>query len=298
MEQIDGTIRPVRPFDFSHTLRFVKSFRPCSDEQHIAGANLTKAVTVGGRPVVFTTHPATETSLHYIVHAREPINPCLQLLVQDRIRFYLGCDDELAAFYEIADRDPDFAPVARSLRGFHHVKFMTPFENAVWAVMGQAVPLAISRAMKRRFVERFGSKLRLGAHEYWAFPDAKTIAALEQRELAEVIHLERKARAVRAVAAAFSDADEAFLRTGPYDDVYDWLRAIDGIGEWPAAFIMLRGLGRMERVQPHESLLAAAAHVYRRSIDAPRFAELAERYGPWQGYWAFYLRNAELKAAA
>lgn len=178
------------------------------------------------------------------------------------------------------------------MRGFHHVKFMTPFENAVWAVLGQQIQLHVSKGMKKRFVERFGTRLEKDGREYWAFPAARTIAAIQPSEITSVIRNERKARSICAVAKAFSTVDEAFLRTGHYDDVYEWLTGIEGIGEWSASFIMVRGLGRMERAHPFQPTLDAASQVYRKLLTEKDFEKLAERYGPWQGYWAFYLRSA------
>ena len=43
------------------------------------------------------------------------------------------------------------------------------------------------------------------------------------------------------VHEAFSVADEPWLRSAPYDQAAAWLRAIDGIGPWSAAFVLLRG---------------------------------------------------------
>ncbi len=74
-----------------------------------------------------------------------------------------------------------------------------------------------------------------------------------------------------------------------------WLRSIKGIGEWSADFIMVRGLGRMERVPLTEKrLVEAASKVYGLGEELSRDAlqRLADKYGQWQGYWAHYLRVA------
>ncbi len=70
-------------------------------------------------------------------------------------------------------------------------------------------------------------------------------------------------------------------------------QTIKGIGEWSATFIMVRGLGRMEYIPLTETrLLEAASKVYGHGKELSReeLIHLAERYGPWQGYWAHYLR--------
>jgi DNA-3-methyladenine glycosylase II len=87
--------------------------------------------------------------------------------------------------------------------------------------------------------------------------------------------------------------DAAFLREADYDDVYKWLRGIRGIGDWSASFILLRGLGRMEHLPRGEKrVLDAASRVYKRPVTQATLDHLGERYGPWRGYWAHYLRVA------
>jgi DNA-3-methyladenine glycosylase II len=110
-----------------------------------------------------------------------------------------------------------------------------------------------------------------------------------------VIRNQRKAEYLSAVARAFMPMDEEFLRKASYKDVEAWLREIPGIGSWSAEFILLRGLGRMERVPFTEKrLLEAASRVYGQGEAMTRqsIQSIAQKYGSWQGYWAHYLRAA------
>ncbi len=78
------------------------------------------------------------------------------------------------------------------------------------------------------------------------------------------------------------------------DDLEPFYR-IGGIGEWSATFIMVRGLGRMERVPLTEArLFEAASKVYGHGEELSRddLKRLADKYGLWQGYWAHYIRVA------
>jgi DNA-3-methyladenine glycosylase II len=214
----------------------------------------------------------------------------------------------------------------------HQVKFPTPFENAAWAVLTQRAPISMARQMKQAVVARFGASLDIspassrasgpnpdagagfprpadlgtGSSRHWAFPEAATLAAVPLPELAELIHNERKAQYLAAVSAAFAGVDEAFLRAGDYETVLAWLRAIKGIGEWSADFILLRGLGRMQQLHFtsasifEKRMSAAVSRVYAPggALTGPEMAPLAERYGEQQGYWALYLRTGESAAWA
>lgn len=79
-----------------------------------------------------------------------------------------------------------------------------------------------------------------------------------------------------------------WLREGDYDEVLAWLKGINGIGDWSASFIMLRGLGRVERLPMNEAkVVQAFKKIYGANADMKR---IGERYGAYQGYWAHYLR--------
>ena len=87
--------------------------------------------------------------------------------------------------------------------------------------------------------------------------------------------------------------DEQWLRVAPYDEVHEWLTDIKGIGDWSANFIMIRGLGRMEELSNIEPRLALdVARIYAGKEDPvnnDEVCQIAEKYGKWKGYWAYYL---------
>jgi DNA-3-methyladenine glycosylase II len=225
--------------------------------------------------------------------ADEPITDALREAMRDRVEFFLSTADDLAPFYAIGRDDPAFAPVIAQLYGYHHVKFLTPFENAAWAILAQRVQMPVARKMRQALMERYGGAQTVNGETYRAFPTAERLATINPDDLLDILPTLRKAPYLYGVARAFDDVDEQWLRAGPYDEVYAWLRAIPGIGEWSATFILIRGLGRMERLSTEPATLRAAERVY-----GPRAAtwdgvmEIAARYGPYQGYWGHYLRAA------
>ncbi|MGH2514869.1 MAG: hypothetical protein ACRDHP_04370, partial [Ktedonobacterales bacterium] len=72
-------------------------------------------------------------------------------------------------------------------------------------------------------------------------------------------------------------------------------------GEWSAHFILVRGLGRMERVSTVDAeLAAAAATLYNagQPLAHDEMRRLLDRYGSIQGYWAYYVRIAAMERMA
>ena len=298
MYQETGTLTPIPPFDFSKSLQFLGIFGPTKNEQTVATHSLTKAISIDGQTVVFqlTSIGTTEKpELEYSLFSAKPFSQAMENAVVERITFFLSLKDDLQPFYRLGRADPDFAPIIEHLYGYHQVKFLTPFENACWAVLTQRNPMKIAQQTKQALVEKYGSSLEVSGSVYWAFPEPMQIAVVDESELLKLIRNDRRTEYLVAVARAFSEADEEFLKTASDEAVEAWLRNIKGIGEWSATFIMVRGLGRMERIPLTEArLFEAASRVYGHGEELSRvdLMRLADKYGPWQGYWAHYIRVA------
>jgi DNA-3-methyladenine glycosylase II len=298
MYQETGTLTPTPPFDFSKSLQFLGIFGPTKNEQTVSTHSLTKAISIDGQTVVFqlTSIGTTEKpGLEYTLFSAKPFSQAMENAVVERITFFLSLKDDLQPFYRLGRADPDFAPIIEHLYGYHQVKFLTPFENACWAVLTQRNPMKIAQQTKQALVEKYGSSLEVSGSVYWAFPEPMQIAVVDESELLKLIRNDRRTEYLVAVARAFSEADEEFLKTASDEAVEAWLRNIKGIGEWSATFIMVRGLGRMERVPLTEArLFEAASRVYGHGEELNRddLMRLADKYGPWQGYWAHYIRVA------
>lgn len=288
-------LTPTPPFDFAHTLRFLKGFSPGEGEQQLTGDTLARAVRVAGQTVVCrvaSTGSIDAPELACDLFAKARLDDATVAAVRERVGFWLSIADDLRPFYAAAAGDAAFAPVAHAWYGHHQVKFLTPFENACWAVLSQRAPIAVARVVKDRFAARYGDTLTLDNEPFVAFPAPEDFGGVSPDDLLDTVRNSRKADYLGAVIEAWQAVDEDWLRTGPYEDVERWLRGIRGVGAWSASFVLLRGLGRMERIPPNDALLRAAARVYGHPLTPAEFETVAARYGDWRGYWGYYLRIA------
>jgi DNA-3-methyladenine glycosylase II len=293
LHALSATLAPTPPFDFNQALRFVERFHPRRAEPGLTAHSITRAVRAADRTVVFaveSTGTVKAPALAYTLYAAEPITPELQAVAAKRLAFYLSLDDNLQPFYALAHDDPPFLPVVDALYGYHQVKFLTPFENAVWAILSQRNQWPNAQRMASALVERYGSRLSVNGEDYWAYPEPAVLAHANPDEAAGTIRHRPKGAQVVAVAKAFAMADEHFLRTAPYAEVEAWLLKIPGIGPWSARFILLRGLGRTERLPVGDRFVQAG---FDRFYGPASLPERAAHYGRWQGYWGHYLRAVE-----
>lgn len=289
-----GELTPTPPFDFQKSLDFLNIFTPTADEQSMAAQQLTKGVRIDGQNVAFRVEAVGSTDgprLRYRLFADEPIDARVEAGVVDLITNFLSLSDDLQPFYALAEDDPIFAPIVEQFYGYHQVKFMTPFENACWAILSTRTRMATARKWKAQLIDTFGGNVTVDGETYPAFPEPADVHAVPLKQLQAIISYGRKAEYIRNAAAAFSEVDDTWLRAGNYDDVHDWLLDITGIGPWSAAFIMMRALGRMGRLtSPETRLVQIASRLYGRTLTADDVQALAAAYGDYQGYWAHYLR--------
>lgn len=297
MHQLQGTLTPIPPFDFDQSLTFLGHFRPALGEQRTADGVLTKAIALDGQVVVFRVRSIgtlDAPELAYILYSDGAIGEDMHAALRNRIRFFLSLDDDLRPFYAIGATDPSFEPVIQELYGYHQVKFLTPFENAIWAILSQRNLMAVSRKMKDGLTARYGGAVEVDGVGYRAFPEAFQLSLLTTDEINAVVRNLWKAEGVGQVARAFDGVDENWLRTAPFAEVEQWLLGIKGIGAWSASFILLRGLGRMNLLPSGEKWLVMAARRWYGNdrLEAADIARLAQPYGDYAGYWAHYLRAA------
>ncbi|MBW8487653.1 DNA-3-methyladenine glycosylase family protein [Actinomadura parmotrematis] len=278
------------PFAWRHSLRFAAGFKAADDAQRVAGDTLTRALRADGRNVVAVLAPA-DGGLTCTLHGPE-LPASTVRAAADRLAFAFSLDDDLTGLYALGANDPDFAPIMERLHGYHQVKFATPLENAVWAILAQRTALPVAVREKNALTTPFADTLTLDGARYTAFPDVEQLASLKPGEIAELVRNRRKGEYVAGMVRGWLDIDEDALRHAPYQEAKDALLALPGIGAWSAAFILLRGLGRTDETPDEKQLADAASRLYGRPLSREQVQRMGARYGPWQGYWAHYLRAA------
>lgn len=279
----------AQPFSFAHTLAFLGRFSAMTGEQQLGPESLTYAVREAGHTVGVTVRGVGD-GLHAELTSAQPLDAEAVEAVRDRVAFFLGTDDDLQTFYALAEHDPAFGAVIRRLYGYHQVKFPSPRELLVWAILSQRVPMPVARGMKRSIVGHFDNRIAVDEEEHVTFPDLEQLSGLDEPAWVQLITNRRKAGYLTGAVRGFAQLEEQFLRHGPEEEVREALLALPGIGPWSAGFVMIRGLGRMGTLSPDKEGKRAASRVYGDPVEDAELVALAGTYGDWKGYWGHYLR--------
>src|SRR4051812_21747194 len=118
-----------KPFSFAQTLAFLERFPPCKGDFVLEKDALTAAVSISGRTYTFTLRDGLR------VEVADDVPAATRRAIAAHAGAFVGANDGVASFYEVARRDPVFRPLVDLLEGGHHVRFKTLAEIAVCCVM-------------------------------------------------------------------------------------------------------------------------------------------------------------------
>ena len=210
------------------------------------------------------------------------------------VRRLFGLDFDLPGFYRMAKADPALAPLVEPLYGMRPTLSPTPLEMLVGSITAQQVNLSFAFACRARLVRRYGTPVRSGRAEVWAFPDAAALAGARVRELRALKYSTRKAEYIRdlarGVVAGALDLDG--LVDAANADVITRLTALRGLGRWTADWFLARCCGRGD-VCPAGDLAVRKAfdHHYGRgrTLSEEAIRRRARAWGPYQNLAVHYL---------
>lgn len=153
----------------------------------------------------------------------------------------LGLDEDAAAFARLAKK----LGLARLVAHREELRISrTPsvFDGLLWSIIGQQINFPFACLLKRRLIERTGTRLADGLY---APPTPAAVAALAPADLLPLQFSRQKADYVIATARliASGQLDLEKLRTLSATRAERTLLAVRGLGPWSVNYLMMRALG-------------------------------------------------------
>ncbi|GAC1440182.1 MAG: DNA-3-methyladenine glycosylase [Solirubrobacteraceae bacterium] len=212
-----------------------------------------------------------------------------------RMRFALGIDDDLSAFYSRFRGDPLLGRAIRNAPWLRPPRRPEPFEALAWAVCEQLIEYPRAAAIERRIVRALGE--RCARTELRDVPSAERLAGaapalLESFDLSagRALALIRAAREVAHGRVDLLDPD--------HERGWQRLRKIHGIGSWTIEILALQGQGRFDQLPAGDvGLLKLVGRLQSGGDPHARVQEQEVRqffapYAPWGGLAATYAFRA------
>ncbi|MGH2700346.1 MAG: DNA-3-methyladenine glycosylase 2 family protein [Actinomycetota bacterium] len=207
-----------------------------------------------------------------------------------RCRRLLDLDADPTAIGKVLRADPLLRPLVRRVPGRRLPGSTDPHELAVRAVLGQQVSVAGARTTAGRLVEAYGSPLsgpNDGVTHLW--PSAGDLAGAELMELGMP---SARRDTIRRLSGALANGEITLDAGANWDDVFEQLVSLKGIGSWTASYIVMRCLGNPDAFMASDLGVLRGARKLGLPGTPRALEEVAERWRPWRAYALQYLWRA------
>ncbi len=291
MKSLEAEIRPASPFR-------LPAFGGEDRVMRVDGGVVSRLLQVEGSPVLVRAwQPAGER----VLCRAEAVDPAVLTpspalpshpirsagqaelkLAIERLRFALGVDDDLAAFYRAFRRDPLLGPLLRRRPWLRPRRRPWAWEALAWAVVKQLIESGRAALIQRRIVGRWGSRLGADRQALRDVPAAATIAGRAPAELEQLGLSPARSIALRAVARQIAAG-----RVSPGEPAGDArLLAIPEIGPWTVQCLGLYGRGDPDSLPAGDliylKLVGRLARLGRRAT-VEEVEEFYAPYAPFRG---------------
>jgi 3-methyladenine DNA glycosylase/8-oxoguanine DNA glycosylase len=210
--------------------------------------------------------------------------------VSAKVRWMLGLDQDLTAFYELARHEPKLAAVEEKAQG-RVLRSPALFEDVIKTILTTNTAWGGTKRMAANLVGRLGSPLPQDP-SLRAFPTAEQVAAVDEDLLRNEVRLGYRAPYVLELAQAVASGDvdlEGLKGTDlPTAELRQRLLAIKGVGAYAAANLLMI-LGRYDDLPIDSWAYKMVSHEWHdgEPVGAGEVKAAFERWGEWQGlaYW-------------
>jgi len=293
---------PAGPFSLAASIRFLDGFTPASYDHAPDGVLRLAFPTDDGQAVIgcgLRQEEAAdvvhaEYTLHVDGKATHPAagTPAAKA-AQAQIARILSLDVDATGFGALADTDPVVAGLQAEFPGLRPVLFYSPYEAAVWTIIGNRIRRSQAAHIKARLAEEHGQVVEVAGRRLHAFPTPSALRRIDHIPSLTDIKIER----LHALADAAIEGrlDATRLRARPVESALTDLRELPGIGPFSAELILIRGAGHPDvfpagEPRVREAMATAYDLDAATAADTARLAALADAWRPYRSWIALLLR--------
>jgi DNA-3-methyladenine glycosylase II len=281
------------PYAFERSVGYYRALTPLGDDVVSLAGSITRAFPLGSTIALTRVDFRGTTMVPELLCrliAERPLTDDEVEAVAQQVARMLACEEDLDAFYMQAFADPHFAPIAGRLHGTRMVRIGLT-EALAWVMLAGNASAPDARRMYWHLIDSFGAAIAVDGVVFGSFPTAATLADAGSDALTAVVGdraiADRLQQAMRFAAVADPNlADETYKRA-----LEAGLSDLD-LSSSDRWFIAQRSLGSTGTMPPVGCLPSAMRDIYPAGTD---IASVAQRYGNWAGYWAYYAKADSVK---
>jgi len=222
-------------------------------------------------------------------------SPEIKTSIASRLKAMLGTEIDLSGFYKAANGFKPLKTIAAEFFGLKPPRFASVYEAVVNGICFQQLSLAAGTALLNRFTS-FGP-LHKGRR---AFPRPGDLVTVKADRLKQLGFSTNKAVALSELSRSiiYEGLDIESLGSRTDEEVIEILDAIRGVGPWTAAYVLLRGMGRLS-IFPGKDVGASRNlnryFGFKKALDDSQIRDFLSRFHPYEGviYFHLLLKNLE-----
>jgi N-glycosylase/DNA lyase len=209
------------------------------------------------------------------------------------IAHYLALDHPLDEIYATFPREPAMDAALEFCRGLRIVR-QPAWECLATFITSAMKQVAHIRQMSELLRQRYGGRVTLGRREFFTYPTAAVVAALDENALREC-KLGFRAKNLLAAARSVTAGEVSLEKFAalPDDDARAELMRLRGVGEKVANCVLLFACGRLAAVPIDVWIARVLREVYfprKRKVTLRQLRDFsAAHFGEYGGYAQQYL---------
>ena len=211
--------------------------------------------------------------------------------VRDQVARVLSLDHDATEFARVGERDPVIGRLQAAAPGLRPPLFYSPYEAAAWAVLSARRPARQMMQVRALLTATHGAVFELAGEQLAALPTPDQLLGVDSFPGIPADRIPRLHGVAQAALDGRLDADR-LQGEGP-EAAMTGLQALNGIGPFYSALIVIRGTGFADVLPVGEPrVLDLAARLYQ--LDAPpseaEFRALAQPWKPLRTWAAVLIR--------
>lgn len=232
---------------------------------------------------------------HQGIITLEPDEPRHVLKVRLSDGLLPAADEVLLRIRKLLDLDRQPQPLLASLGGLAQARpglrlpgCMDPFEQAIRAILGQLVSVAMAAKLAGKVAQHFGKAVE-GFPEWQLFPGAGVLAALVPEQLKALGMPLKRGEAIIYLARQVEAGAFPLMMPEDVEQGVKQLIALPGIGRWTASYFALRGWQASDVFLPDDYLIKQRFA----GMTPAQIRRYAQRWQPWRSYALLHIWYSE-----
>ncbi|HTF82378.1 MAG TPA: DNA glycosylase [Cytophagales bacterium] len=285
-------------FSFDECLWFLdRRYDDCSHK--VIGHSVWKALHIEGNDFLLQIQ-GKEGGIRAEIIKGVPTKSQMQQLTA-YLSAWFDVDRDMAPFYKLLSADLQLSYMTRDFYGLRLVGIVELFEALCWSIIGQQINLTFAYALKRRIVERYGTKLIHEGLVYTMFPSPEALTHATVEELRSMQFSIQKASYLIGIAQDFMNgvlSKEMLMSMPDMESRQKVLLSRHGIGVWTANYTLMKCLHDRSAIPYGDAGMLNAMLRHGIITDKKDYSQIHaffERYKDWESYIVFYLWRSNVQ---